>query len=642
MKRRTFVLMAAIATVGCDGAGEETRPGTNRQDLSAGPGLYGNPALASDGRLAYDKFVEGKNAIFVADGDGRSARRVSFGTWDVSPVWSTDGKWIAFIRDANSGDVLVLPADSGAERVVAVTPAAESPIAWLPDGSGLLYFKDTPTGGETWIHRLSDGSNERFLDVDGSAWGLPSPDGKLIGYTLTKAGATTVWLLDRATNTHRQLTTEGFERAGPKSFSPDGRSLLFESTRSGTKDLWRVDLASGNLTQLTRDIADDFDGRWAPDGMRILFSSNRGGQSDIWMLRTGESDVVRVTDDAFLEWGTNWTADGTGIVLMGLPGFIRLEAFPVDGGGPTVLTTGDWNVHLNSGVAVSHDGKRVAYSGLKNGDPDIYVVPVSGGESHLVSSAPGDDVEPTWSLDGHEIAFTSVRSGSRDLWVAPVAGGEARRLTDWPTYEQSPRWSPDGTTLLFDSNRDSRGNDLWTMPSSGGTPKRLTTLGTVDCAQWSPDSRQVIFCARTAASEGNGVFVVPAAGGTPSLVVPGGAFSPRWSPDGREIAVGRNTGGYSPVEVYSLAGALLRRLSFEQAVYEFPAGWSPDGSQLLINLQDLRGDGSQGLALHPAAGGSRRALAPGNAFWASFADSGKVAVAIIFPSNRSLVRIKVP
>lgn len=619
----------------------DAKVGTDRVNLSPRPAFYSSPTLSKQGRLAYATLVDGKSAIFVADGDGKNAKRVSFGTWDFGPIWSNDGKWIAFGRDVNGGDVLVVPADGGAERTVAPTPIAEAPLAWLPGDTSLLFMKVAPTGTETWIYHLGDGSSEKFLKVDGSATGFPSPDGNLIAYTLSKAGTSTVWIWDRARNSHRQLTTEGFESAAGE-FSPDGRWLIYGSRRTGTPDLWKVDVSSGERIQLTQDVADDISGRWSPDGKRILFQSTRGGQPDLWVLATGESDIQRVTDDALGEFNADWTPDGTGVVFGAATGFLHIQKFPTDGGPPVTLTSGDWD---DRALDVSRDGKQVAFGSTRNGDEDIWVVPVAGGEPRLVSSAPGIDTDPQWSPDGTTIAFRSGRAGNSDIWLVAADGGQARQLTTWPTSESGARWSPDGKTVAFTSNRASIGSDLWTVPAGGGDPVRLTTLGTVSYHRWSPDGKQIAIGARTAASGGNATFVIAATGGTPRMVAKAETRWPQWSPDGREIAVARTSAGYAKIEVYSAAGTLLRTLTESDTVYEGPGEWTADGSRMLIDFQDLYGDGGVKLAIQSANGAERRLLGVPQGFSADFkrfADDGRTVVALVNPVNTSIVRVKAP
>ena len=642
--RPISALLVSLVVIGCARTDTGAGGGAGATTLVPSPGVFGKQ-YSRDGRLAFSKFVEGKAAIYVASGDGSGAKRVSFGVWDVGPLWSPDGKSIALTRDAGGhNDVLIVPADSGAERVVAATSVNEFANAWLADGSGLLFGRNGARGTETWVYHVGDGTSEKLFDVDGGTDSYPSPDGKSVAYELVKGGKSTIWLWDIASRTHRQLTTEGFETIDFGCFSPDSRTILFESRRTGTLDLWRLEPASGAQQQLTKDVAEDFNGRWSPDGTRIVFASNRGGQPDLWVLSTGEGDVQRLTDSAIPESNPDWTPDGQGVIAEVALGHTHLYSLPVAGGAPVQLTSGDWDT---GDVEVSQDGAWVAYSGTKNGDLDIWTIPVAGGEPVLVSGAPGDDDFPSWSPDGKQIAFASRRSGNPDIWIAPAGGGTATRLTDWPTGEFRPRWSPDGNAIAFLSDRDSPGQDIWIMPAAGGAGKRLTTIGLVGPQfRWSPDGKTMLIPGQIEASGGQVVFTVPVMGGTPKVVAPATSFSPRWAPNGREFEVSKCSAGYCVAEIWSVDGKHVRSLNAKSDVYEFTASWSADGSQLLIGWQDLVGDGGNRVDIRSAADGKAQLLAgpPGNnnLGLVGFADGDKVAIAGGGPNGNSLQRITVP
>ena len=642
MIRRLIGLLAGVTVLAC--ARTDSPVAAARKTILDSPGLFGED-VATDGRIAYAEYIGGKSAIFVSDADGKGARRVSFGIWDTTPIWSADGKWIAFTRDAGGhDDAVIIPSDSGPERVVGGTPADEESSAWLPDGSGMLFSRGTARGSETWLYKLADGTSAKLFEVDGSTSSFPSPDGKLIVYTLRKGGKTTIWAWDVAKKTHRQLTTEGFESMTFGSVSPDSRSALYQSFRTGTNDIWRVDLASGKSEQLTKDVAQDGLPRWSPDGKRIVFLSNRGGQPDLWIMSsTGESDVQRLTDDALQEGTPEFTRDGRGILVDVVRGQPHLYSLPVAGGSPVALTSGDWAV---ADAEVSQDGTQIAYVGSRNGDEDIWTVPVGGGESVLVSGAPGLDIQPSWSPDGKQIAFASSRGGNGDIWIVPAAGGTATRLTDWPTNESRPRWSPDGKSIAFFSDRETSGEDIWTLPVAGGKPTRLTTLGLIgQDFYWSPDSKFIVFPAQVAASGGVAVFTVASSGGAPKQVAPATSFRPRWAPDGRTISLSTCTGGYCRREIWSADGKFLRALNSKPNVYEWGGIFSADGSQMVVGWQDLVGDGGNRVDIRSVIDGKARLLAGPEGYsmsFAGFGDGERVVIAGGILNGNTLERIEVP
>lgn len=102
---------------------------------------------------------------------------------------------------------------------------------------------------------------------------------------------------------------------------------------------------------------------------------------------------------------------------------------------------------------------------------DLWIVPREGGDARRLTSTPAVESDPWFSPDGRWIAFTSTRSGNPDVYVMPAEGGEPRRLTWHPAADQARGWTPDGKAVLFASNRNTAPaayNRLWTVPVDGG------------------------------------------------------------------------------------------------------------------------------------------------------------------------------
>ncbi|HXK10498.1 MAG TPA: protein kinase [Vicinamibacteria bacterium] len=159
----------------------------------------------------------------------------------------------------------------------------------------------------------------------------------------------------------------------------------------------------------------------------------------------------------------------------------------------------------------------------------------------------GRDSSPAVSPDGRTIAFTSDRDGQRRIWLKQVAGDAEAPLTTGP--DDHPRFSPDGMEILF-TRRDDAGPSLYRAAVLGGEARRL--LESANEGDWAPDGKRVAFV-RLATEGGQTVTVVGTAaadGSEPREVakVPGGMRAPRWSPDGRQVAV-------VPVPGALLAGA---------------------------------------------------------------------------------------
>ncbi len=180
----------------------------------------------------------------------------------------------------------------------------------------------------------------------------------------------------------------------------------------------------------------------------------------------------------------------------------------------------------------------------------------------------GRDRSPAASPDGRLVAFTSERDGRPRIWLEQLPGGDETPLTDGP--DDFPRFSPDGGAILF-ARREGLNASLFRVPTLGGQPRRVVDDATD--GDFSPDGSRIAFVRW----KNNGgrmdsiVGIAHADGGTPQqlAVLPGRTlFHPRWSPDGKEIAVVES--GESPrmaLMVVDAEDGSVRELS----------GWSPEG-----------------------------------------------------------------
>src|SRR5262249_46692619 len=114
-------------------------------------------------------------------------------------------------------------------------------------------------------------------------------------------------------------------------------------------------------------------------------------------------------------------------------------------------------LHRVSGATISHDGKWVAYA-ISTPDMDanrsvtnVWIVSASGGTPLQVTQG-GRDNSPSWSPDDKTVAFLSARDGNSQVYLLPMDGGEAKKLTQLSTGADLFHWSPDGKTIAFTSS----------------------------------------------------------------------------------------------------------------------------------------------------------------------------------------------
>lgn len=169
---------------------------------------------------------------------------------------------------------------------------------------------------------------------------------------------------------------------------------------------------------------------------------------------------------------------------------------------------------------------------------DLYRVARDGTSTRLTDT-PAGDFQPALSPDGREVVFSSSRDGDAELYVLPLAGGAPRRLTAFHRDDWGPRWSPDGAAIAFLSDREGAPR-IYVVARDGTGLARLTAEAPAarveeDAPAWSPDGRAIAYVIH---GRGTDEVWIAERGGAARRVSPAGvaAQAPTWSPDGRAVA----------------------------------------------------------------------------------------------------------
>jgi TolB protein len=267
-----------------------------------------------------------------------------------------------------------------------------------------------------------------------------------------------------------------------------------------------VDVQNGERTVLA-----EFDylieaPNWTSDGKRLIYNSL--GRLYSFDLATKASTVIdsgyanQCNNDHVLSPDTANAAVAVSHHTYE-DGQSRIYVFPLQGGEPTLITPmAPSYLH-----GWSPDGGTLAYCAERNGEYDIYTIPVTGGIEKRLTDSPGLNDGPEYSPDGKHIWFNSVRTGLMQVWRMNADGSEQTQMTSDESNNWFPHVSPDGRQVAFIAYRkgdvapgDHPANkdvEIRLMPSSGGEFRTLVKLfggqGTINVNSWAPDSKQLAF-----------------------------------------------------------------------------------------------------------------------------------------------------
>jgi len=255
-----------------------------------------------------------------------------------------------------------------------------------------------------------------------------------------------------------------------------------------------------------------------------------------------------------------------------------------------------WDLKTVSDPQVSPDGSKVAFVvGTPDKETDkpatrIWVAPADGSSAARAFTAGPEDSAPRWSPDGKWLAFVAERGHGPQVHVVPLEAGEAAALTKMPYGASQPVWSPDGRQLAFVAKTGD-----WKKPEDRNAveknaPKVITGLySRYDGTGWFDVRRSHL-------------FVIGVEGGEPQQVTDGDwdDYDPAWSPSGERLAFvsDRSPTRFDEVnrDVWVLPVGTHRRpkrLTRGQGTAASPR-WSPDGVNIAyIGHQNKDGDSAR-------------------------------------------------
>jgi TolB protein len=233
---------------------------------------------------------------------------------------------------------------------------------------------------------------------------------------------------------------------------------------------------------------------WSPDGAQLVFARHGEDAIFLYLLDTATGQEQRLTDRKYPEYDAVFSPDGKHLLLAidnATPnqGDIDVHQLTLADKKLTPIAVTEGNLSHEEWPSWSPDGKRIAFTSTRDGNPELYVADADGKNRVRLTSDPAIDAHPCWSPDGRTIVFATNRWGDLELALIEADGSRLRRFTEGPGLDDYPAYSPDGTRIAFTSNRGGA-LDIVVADVATGTVTHLTRDDAIDnFPSWTPDGR---------------------------------------------------------------------------------------------------------------------------------------------------------
>ena len=398
------------------------------------------PAISPDGSTIVFSY---KGDIYSVPSQGGEARQLTTNAaFDSYPIWSPDGKKIAFASNREgSMDVYVINANGGAPTRLTTNSGSELPVAFKDNDHVLFSANVMPTAQSNLF------ASREFSQV----YEVSTQSGRPKLYSVLPMENISI-------NAKGQVLyhdCKGYEDKWRK-----------HHTSPITRDIWMLD--GGKYQKLTSFKGEDRNPVWAQDGQSFYYLSEQNGSFNVYHRNVASGKDTQVTHNQknpirFL------TSSQSGLLCYGYDGEIYTVkegaepqkvniSITTDNAEPSLVR----QIRSNGAteIALSPSGKEVAF--VMHGD--VYVTSVDYKTTKRITDTPQQERNVSFSPDGRALVYASERNGVWQIYQAKIKNAsdknftyctdiEEEALTHSNLTSQYPAYSPDGKEVAFYEDR---------------------------------------------------------------------------------------------------------------------------------------------------------------------------------------------
>ncbi|MFQ6015643.1 MAG: TolB family protein [Anaerolineae bacterium] len=281
-------------------------------------------------RIAFVSNRDGNYEIYTMAPDGSDQTRLTdTPDEEFTPVWSPDGRWLAFAYGGSrlEREILVMRSDGSERRQLTRNLAYDITPVWSPDGSRVAFASDraegvwavytsgievVPLGEEGGVQVYSPPAEEAAGGMNVAAW---LPDGRIVFVSFDDAAAGNMFTMQSDGTNLVPFTVRPPEMIVHPAWSPDGSQIAYVGVHDDEGEIYVMKADGTNARRLTQNPSP---GRlaagalyvgypaWSPDGEKIAFMSLQDGNQEIYVINADGSDLTRLTDNPAVDTQPSW------------------------------------------------------------------------------------------------------------------------------------------------------------------------------------------------------------------------------------------------------------------------------------------------------------------------------------------------